>query len=540
MTRWSAPFALLTAAALASGCSSPSPPGAPPTADARERPAFRTVSLPDLSGMAQPVQQQLRDQFDAVLRAQSNSAMPADDRAAAFGEMGGLLIAAESYAAAEPFLLDALALAPTDVRWNYYLAHLYRLQGDAQKAATFFERALQAKPNDVAALVWLGNVYLDEGRALDARPLFSQALTLDPRAVAARVGLGRVSLAVHDYPAAISELEGGLALDRSATGIHYLLATAYRGAGDIAKADAHLRQAGSVQAGPPDPLLQSVYQQLKSPVLYGTRGDRALVRGEFGQAVSLFRSGLDLDPENLALRQKLATALYLNGDVNGSVKQLQEILRRSPQFASAHYSLGVVLLASRQPDLAIERFQSAVRSDPTYLQARLQLANTLRLRGRFALARDQYAAVIKQDPRVAEAQFGEAASLVDLRRYEEARERLIEGMRLHPERPEFISALVRLYAAAPDPRVRDGRRALALAEVLVKNSDTPRTREAMAMALAETGQYEAAARWQRDAIAAAARAGQTELSRRMGDDLTAYERGQPSRIPWREEPMWES
>jgi tetratricopeptide (TPR) repeat protein len=531
---------VLAAVTLMGGCSSSSPPNATPPPTEPVRPAFRTVSLPDLSGMAQPVQRQLRDQFDALLRMEGTPATPPGERAAAYGEMGGLLMAAESYAAAEPFLLDALALQPADVRWNYYLAHLYRLQGHSQKAATFFERALEAKPDDLAVLVWLGTVYLDQGRVSEARPLFAKALALDPRAAAAHVGLGRVSLAVHDYPAAISELEAGLALDRGATSTHYLLATAYRAAGDTAKADAHLRQSGPLQVGPPDPLLQSIYQRLKSPVLYDTRGDRALARGEFGQAVSLFRSGLDLDPDSLARRQKLATALYLNGDVDGSIQQLQEILRRSPQFASAHYSLGVMALASGQPELAIDRFASAVRYDPTYIQARLQLANTLRQVGRFAPARDQYAAVIKQDSRLAEAQFGEAASLVGLRRYGEARERFIEGMRLHPERPEFLAALVRLYAAAPEARVRDGPRALALAQELVKRSDTPRTREAMAMALAETGQYEAAARWQREAIVAAARAGQSQLSRRMGEDLRSYERGQPSRVPWREEPMWES
>ena len=62
--------------------------------------------------------------------------------------------------------------------------------------------------------------------------------------------------------------------------------------------------------------------------------------------------------------------------------QFQEVLRRSPDFAGAHYSLAVLLLSNGQLDLAIERLAAAVRYDPTYLEARVQLANALRQRGR--------------------------------------------------------------------------------------------------------------------------------------------------------------
>jgi hypothetical protein len=40
-------------------------------------------------------------------------------------------------------------------------------------------------------------------------------------------------------------------------------------------------------------------------------------------------------------------------------------------------------------------------------------------------------------------------------------------MKEHPEQPVFAHALARLLAAAPDDRVRDGRRALELAEELL-------------------------------------------------------------------------
>lgn len=500
--------------------------------------ASRKIALPDLTGMAPSVQQQLRDQDSALARLDADHVSP-DKRAEAYGEMGKLLLAVESFSEAEASFLNASELNPSDVRWDYYLAHAYRSQGESQKAATYFEHVLKARPDDVAALVWLGNMYLDQGRPVEAEPLFSRALALDARVAAAQVGLGRVSLSARDYTRAIEHLEAALMLNRGATSVHYLLASAYRGAGQVERADIHLRQRGPIQAGPPDPLMQQVADLLRSPVTYESRGDRALARGDFARAAAEFRGGLDLAPESLAVRQKLATALSLTGDVKGAVEQLQEILRRDPKFASAHYSLAALLQANGQTDRAIEEFASAVRYEPTYVQARLQLANTLRSRGRFEPARQQYLAVLGLDPRIAEARFGDAVSLAGLGRFDQARDRFSEGMRLHPDRSEFVLFLARLYAAAPDARVRDGARALTLSTGLTTRQDSASARETLAMALAEAGRYEEAVSAQREAIAIAERGGQWEVASRMTANRRLFESRQPCRTPWVEFPTWE-
>ena len=328
--------------------------------------------------------------------------------------------AAESYAEAEPCFFNAHALAPADARWSYYLAHVYRLQGESMKAAEFFERSLEDRPDDVAALIWLGNTYFDQGRLDEADAMFSRGLARQPDA-AARFGRGRVALAKHDYARAIEHLEGALTLDRSATVIHYSLALAYRAAGDLEQAENHLRLRGDAEVRLTDPLIQELGELLHSEVVYERRGDRALARGEFTAAVTHFRKGLDLAPTSLSLRQKLAVALSVSGDLQAAGQELLEVLRRSPEFAPAHYSLGVLLLSNGREDLAIDRFMAAVRYDPTYLQARLQLANALRRRGRFQPALRQYAEVIKMDPRVPEARFGEVLALVRLKHYQEAR-----------------------------------------------------------------------------------------------------------------------
>ena len=319
--------------------------------------------------MAPPVAEQLRAQFDQLAKAKGDPATPRDDLAMAYGEMGKLLLAANAYLRRAAVLRERAKrwLRPTS-RWTYYLAHTHRLEGQSTEAAALFAETVRARPDDVAALVWLGNAYLDLGRPAEAEPHFAKAVAVAPGVAAGYLGLGRVALERRQYAAAVPHLERALALEPGASAVHYPLALAYRALGNAAQAEAHLRQRGGNDLGPPDPLMQEVVDLLRSPVAHEGRGDRAIAAGDFTAAVRYFRRSLELAPDSVPIRHKLATALSLTGDVRGALAELQEVLRRSPDFPEAHYSLGVLLLGDGQLDAAIERFSVAVRGDPTYLR----------------------------------------------------------------------------------------------------------------------------------------------------------------------------
>jgi tetratricopeptide (TPR) repeat protein len=163
----------------------------------------------------------------------------------------------------------------------------------------------------------------------------------------------------------------------------------------------------------------------------------------------------------------------------------------------------------------------------------------LRRSGQFQASLGHYEYIVTSDPRVPEARFGYAASLIRLRRYAEARERLEAAMRDDPSQAAFANATARLLAAAPDDRVRDGRRALAMIQGLIdRGVRTSDALETMAMAQAEVGQFSAAVTWQRDAMAAAERTAGLGVAGIMADNLRLYEAGKPCRTPWRpDEPL---
>jgi tetratricopeptide (TPR) repeat protein len=215
------------------------------------------------------------------------------------------------------------------------------------------------------------------------------------------------------------------------------------------------------------------------------------------------------------------------------MEQFEQVVRASPHYARAHYSLGVLDEGSGRHEQAVERFTAAVHADPDYVEARLALAALMRRSGRAQASIEHYQYVLRIDSRIPDAVFGYAMALVSLGRYHEARDRLSEGIASYPAHSGFPHALARVLAAAPDARVRDGQRAMTLMKPLLERQQTLELGETMAMTLAELGQFEEAAGFQRDVIAAAERSGRGDLAVRMADNLRLYERRQPCRTPWR-------
>jgi len=335
-------------------------------------------------------------------------------------------------------------------------------------------------------------------------------------------------------------LEEALALDPSALSVHSPLAMAYRGLGDTAKAEAHLKQWRNTDVLVPDRLRMDLDLSLNSGLSYELRGVRALEAQDWNAAEDFFRKGVAITTGSTAigrsLRHKLGTALFLKGDVKGAMERFEEVAKLAPpdardeSSAKAFYSLGVIMASSGRTREAIERFSSAVRYNPNYAEALMGLADAQRRGGQVEQSLKSYAEVVRINPRSNEARFGYAIALIRLHRYREARDWLSEATRLQPDQPDLSIALARVLAAAPDSAVRDGMRAMAIVEELFKGTKTTALGETLAMALAEVGQYEEAAKIQRGVLDATRRA-QGDV-RQMTANLRRYEQGMPCRTPW--------
>ncbi len=505
------------------------------------RPQLLPVSLPDLSRMDPPVQEQARRRHAALTQKLAAGASGAD-LGTAFGDLGMLLHAAEQYDAAEPAYRNAQVLMPDDLRWPYYLAHLYKSKGDPARSIDEFKRALELRPTELAALVWLGRMYIDSGQPDQAEPLLVRAQSAAPRTAAVLAGRGQIALARRDYARAAELFEEALSIDPTAASIHAPLAQAYRALGEDAKAEAHLARWSNKEIRVPDPLTDQLATGLQSGLSYELRGVRAFDARKWAEAAAIFQEGLKLTPHDTpvgrSIRHKLGLALYLGGDARAAVQQFEEAIRLAPPSgtdepaARAHYSLGIIMASSGRGADAIDHLSKAVAYDPTYLEARVALGDALRRNGRAEPSLSHYKEAVRINPQAAEARFGYGIALVRLRRYRDARAWFEQAVRAQPDHAELAHALARILASAPDARARDGKRAFTIVQELVKTNKHTDIGETMAMALAEVGKYEEAATIQRGVLQAAERAGLAADVRRMAGNLRLYEQRRPCRTPW--------
>jgi len=490
------------------------------------------VAMPDFATLTEPVAQQMRTYQTAVRVRLGTAATEPEALGDAYGRLGMLLLAATYVDAAEASLLNAQTLLPDDGRWPYYLGRVHEANGDLEASAASYRRAVDLRPDDLATRMLLANVLFAQGELDAAARIYSQALDRHPDAPAAQVGLGRVALTRREYAGAAARFEQALAVAPWATAVHYPLALAYRGLGDTERAEAHLQRQGDVEARSPDPLRQELDELLESANAYNIRGGRALDAGNYRAAADLFRRGLELDPDDPSLRQRLGVALFQLGDVAGAVEAFERVVRTTPEHTEAQFSLGVVRADQGRHREAIDHLSTVLQHEPAYIQARVQLANVLARSERADEALSHYERALAQDPTRQEAAYGAAMAYVRMERYAAALDRLEQGLDANPADRMFQHALARILASAPDDRLRDGERAMAILEPLLAEAPDLSLGETTAMALAAMGLYSQAAAVQRDILEAARRTGLGDAAERMTGNLALYEAGRPSRTPF--------
>ena len=403
--------------------------------------------LPDLASLAEPVQLQVRARYVSLSHSLDDPGASAADRAREYGALGHVLLAAKFFDEAAACYLHAESLAPTDMRWSYYLGHAYLRNGDRAGAEASFARALSLQPTDVPTLIWLGDTYLDDGRTDVAQATFARALSVKPDSAAALFGAGRTALARQAYRDAAQYMEQALAADPQASAVRYPLAMAYRALGERERAEVLLKQRGASAPALPDPLLQESEVVLDSAVSYEDRGLQALRSQQWAAAADAFRKGLEIAPDDTSLRYWLGTALYVSGDTAGAEREFQTVVRESPAFARAHFSLGAIFEARGQHAAARAEFSTAVQHDPNMAEARLRLAEIERATGQLAAAFTQYEAAVQLDPLMAGAWIGGARTLIDLKENGKARQWLAQATRVHPGQRELMDLQAAVSAA---------------------------------------------------------------------------------------------
>lgn len=454
--------------------------------------AFAPLQLDGMEPAVADALQRAQSAFDTV---SPNPPKPAGQReplAQRYAAIGHLYHAHELWDWAEAAYDNAQLLDPDNAAWRHAGAVVAFKRGEPGRAREQFEQLLESDTDALSARAYLAEIALQQGHGAVALDHVNAILA--QRASAwARATAGRALQMLERPQEAAAQFAAALTLAPEANRLHYPLGMALRASGQTAQALQHLDQAGSVGLRLPDPLDASV-----AAARAGTRnllldGERALRAERPQDALHAYQLAVSADPALAEAHAGLAVAQAAVGDIRAARDSLLLALQRDPELLEARRNLARTELHLGNRQAALTQLEILLRGSPDD-------ASLLQLQGRAALAEgqvetglDSLRRALQQAPQDAGLRFGLAAALVNAGQLAAARDELQQGLLLQPQDLALRRALVRILAAAPQPELRDGARAVALIEPLAQQHRSASDMHLLAQALGESGRCREAA-----------------------------------------------
>lgn len=479
----------------------------------------------------------------------------------------------------------ALEIDPESAAARYGLGRAAAEAGHPERAVEHFERVLETQPEAGLVHYRLAQVYRSLGetelaqRHLERRsetgvgfpdPLHREvrrlkvttafdvvrSLARDPEAMSEEELVGFAVAQFGDVGGAVEELSRLLETPgqdgdpETRARVEYVVGTLLARLGRWQEAEGHLRRAldldGDLAAARvrlaralarterPAEALELLDRQLRAtPKDLQARLERATVLASLGRAEDAERGLESLvaeRPESGEAWLRLASVRGQRGDETGALSALEQAVRHDlPEAdrATAHHRLAELLERSGETGRAETQYRQALAADPGLVESRLALAGLLARTGRYVEAAEAYRRALDQVPEDETTRLAEATALILAGRHGEARKRLEAGLEALPDNPALLRTLARHLAASPERSVRDGPRAVELAQRALEAEPSLENAETLAMAQAEAGRFAQAVATQEEILRRAREAGAPpQLLARLEANLQRYRRGE--------------
>jgi tetratricopeptide (TPR) repeat protein len=214
---------------------------------------------------------------------------------------------------------------------------------------------LKLAPEDASLHYNLGLAYKLKDQLDNAVPEFQNAIRLQPDLADAHYTLGVLFWQRGEFDKAIAELQAAIQIQPTYAEAHYTLGTIFKQQGKLPEAAAALRDAIRLQ---PDfagahTTLAAVLRQL---------GDAPGATEEAKEGAKIAASTNNLQAATFSTNS--GKRLLGAGDIDGAIAQFQSAIHSEPNYAAAHYQLGLALNRQGHKDEAKVEFQKAAELDP--------------------------------------------------------------------------------------------------------------------------------------------------------------------------------
>jgi tetratricopeptide (TPR) repeat protein len=269
-------------------------------------------------------------------------------------------------------------------------------------------------------------------------------------------------------------------------------------------------------------------------VAHDNLGEALLEKRQVDEAMPHFRKALEIQPDNRLAQTDLAAALLQKGQMSEAIFHFRKALALRPTDPLNHYNLGVALLYDGQVDEAAAEFQKAVEIQPGYAKDLNQLGNAALHRGQVDEAMVLFQTLLKVHPDDADANYVLGVIFLQKREVHQALDHLQASLKSQPDHAGACGALAWVLATSPDPTIRNGNKAVELAQQanVLSGGTNPMVLGTLAAADAEAGHFPEAVATARQALQLAEvqnNAGATALVTALQAQLKSYEAGSPFR-----------
>jgi len=333
---------------------------------------------------------------------------------------------------------------------------------------------------------YAGNYLVRQGHPDEALEHFYRALALEPDSAAFHAGLGTAYYRKRQLDQAISEFQ-----------------KAFEIAPDFADvAEAHndlgysLLQKGRVNEAIPH-FQKTLETEPNFAETHNTLGDCLLQTGDTDAALIEYQRAVEIKPDFVDAQNNFGFTLFRKGRVKDAIAHFQKALEIQPDFAEAHFNLGLSFSQDGQVEAAITQYQKVIVLQPQFFQAYNELGNAYRQKGLAVSATANYQKAIAIEPRFKLAQIN----------------------------------LAWMLATWPDPSIRNGAKALELAEKAnqLSNAQDLRILRTLAAAYAETGGFSEAETTASQALALAEAQSNQRLINVLQTEIGLYHTNTPCR-----------
>ena len=252
----------------------------------------------------------------------------------------------------------------------------------------------------------------------------------------------------------------------------------------------------------------------------------------------LWNHTLGVTSDNDVAHYNLGYFFFQRGDLDGAISRFETALQIRSRNSAAHYNFGSALIENNLANLlaqkgrlnaAVDHYHNAMRLRPGYGDPYLNLGNVLFKQGRMSDAMAQWQKAHATESKDARFHTALADAFLRAGLQKDAIAEYEYAARISAQDALPRNDLAWLLATSPDASIRDGNRAVELANEAVRLSrgKDPNCLRTLATAYAESGRFAEAEETARRAFRAADLLDNRTLVNALRDEIALYELGLP-------------